>query len=304
MAHAGIGILSLWLGRNRWCSKSGMGYAIFAILLGMIITNASSQLFPNFKLTGFKLVAKDGEFFIKCSLVLLAVEFSVLKEVGWQAIVVSWVGSPVSLISGYLIGTRLFKMETDISILIAVGATWCGASAISAVSAVVGSSSTNVSLSISVVALFTAVFTFVQAYLAIFFGMDDRVAGAWIGSSVDQTGNVVASAAIISEEATEVAGIVKIVLNSGLGILVTAIAFWWQTRQTTQTETDEENTGTNTTNKFSLLFLWDSFPKFVLGYIACSTILTIVLPLLEESPEGEALQPAVLSLNKWWFAIG
>ena len=119
-----------------------------------------------------------------------------------------------------------------------------------------------------------------------------------------QTGNVVASAAIISEEATEVAGIVKIVLNSGLGILVTAIAFWWQTRQTTQTETDEENTGTNTTNKFSLLFLWDSFPKFVLGYIACSTILTIVLPLLEESPEGEALQPAVLSLNKWWFAIG
>ena len=46
-------------------------------------------------------------------------------------------------------------------------------------------------------------------------GMDEAVAGAWIGASVDQTGNVIAAAAIVSKYATEVAKIVKIVLNSG-----------------------------------------------------------------------------------------
>lgn len=46
-------------------------------------------------------------------------------------------------------------------------------------------------------------------------GMDEAVAGAWIGASVDQTGNVIASAAIISEYSTEVAAVVKLILNSG-----------------------------------------------------------------------------------------
>ena len=46
-------------------------------------------------------------------------------------------------------------------------------------------------------------------------GMDEAVAGAWIGASVDQTGNVLASAAIVGEHATEVAAIVKLILNSG-----------------------------------------------------------------------------------------
>merc|ERR1712157_528865 len=142
-------------------------------------------------------------------------------------------------------------MDAGISLLIAVGSTWCGASAISAVASIIGSSNAEISLSISVVAFFTVIFTFVQAYVAIGVGMPDEVAGAWIGASVDQTGNVIASAAIISEEATEIAGIVKIVLNSGLGILATVIAFWWQSKQ----DRDAEK------KKFSALFIWDKFPK-------------------------------------------
>ena len=46
-------------------------------------------------------------------------------------------------------------------------------------------------------------------------GMPEAVAGAWIGASVEQAGNVLASAAIVSDYATEVAAIVKLILNSG-----------------------------------------------------------------------------------------
>jgi uncharacterized integral membrane protein (TIGR00698 family) len=288
-----VATLAFWIGRQQWCLVNGLGYAIWSLVFGMIIGN--SPLAAGERLEAIKLVAKDGEFFIKCSLALLAVEFSVLGEVGLPAIAVAWVGSPLALLAAFFIGTRVFKMDVGMSLLIATGATWCGASAISAIGSVIGSSSKDISLSISIIAAGTVLFTFLQPYIAIGAGMDDRVAGAWIGGSVDQTGNVLASAAIISEEATEVAGIVKIVLNSGLGILASVVAFWWQTRQARE--------GNDRKTKISWLFIWDKFPKFVLGYLLCSALLSIAMAHIEGTAEGDAYQRAVLSLNKWWFAI-
>lgn len=287
-----IATFSLWLGGNMALSKNGFGYAIWSIVLGMLFTN--SPISNLGFLSSLKVAAKDGEFFIKCSLALLATEFSVLARVGLPSILVAWIGSPLALVLGYNVCRRLFKMETEVSLLTAVGATWCGASAISATGSVIDASSSNISLSISVVALFTVIFTFAQPYFAIGVGMPEDVAGAWIGGSVDQTGNVIASAAIISEEATEVAAIVKLILNSGLGVLCTAIAFWWQTKA-------DEN---GKRGKFSWLFLWDKLPKFILGYFLCSGILSVVLPLIESSPEAETYPKAVLDMNKWLFAIG
>lgn len=287
-----IATFSLWLGGNMALSKNGFGYAIWSIVLGMMYTN--TPICKLSMLNSLKVAAKDGEFFIKCSLALLATEFSVLARVGLPSILVAWIGSPLALLLGYNVCRRLFKMETEVSLLTAVGATWCGASAISATGSVIDASSSNISLSISVVALFTVIFTFAQPYFAIGVGMPEDVAGAWIGGSVDQTGNVIASAAIISEEATEVAAIVKLILNSGLGVLCTAIAFWWQTKA-------DEN---GNKGKFSWLFLWDKLPKFILGYFLCSGILSVVLPLIEGSHEAETYQKAVLDMNKWLFAIG
>lgn len=238
-----IALLSLWFGRNRWCSMNGLSYAIFSILFGMIITNSPIGNWS--VLSSLKLTSKDGEFFIKCSLALLATEFSILAKVGLPALVVAWVGSPLALVLGYIFYKKVFKMETDLALLTAVGSTW-----------------------------------------------DEDIAGAWIGASVDQTGNVIASAAIVSEQATEIAAIVKIVLNSGLGILCTIIAFWWQTK-------------TNPAGrKFSWYFLWDKFPKFVLGYFLCSAVLSIMLPIIQGTAESEAAQRAVKDMNRWWFGIG
>ena len=70
-----------------------------------------------------------------------------------------------------------------------------------------------------------------------------------IGGSVDQTGNVIVSAAIISEEATEVAGIVKMVLNAGMGVMASVIACYWSVFRT--------NDDDGAVPKFSLVMLWD-----------------------------------------------
>jgi len=283
-----VAIIAFWIGTQSWCKKNGLGYAIWSIIIGMIIGN--SPLTSGDRLKNVKLTAKYGEYFIKCSLVLLAVEFSILGELGLPAIAVAWGASPITLVSSYLIGTRLFKMKTIPALLMATGATWCGASAISAIAAVVNAPNNETVVCIGIVAAGTVIFTFAQPYFALLVGMDHSVAGAWIGGSIDQTGNVIASAAIISDEATEIAGIVKIILNSGLGILATLVALWWQTRASEGQK-----------KEFSWLFLWDKFPKFVLGYFICSGILTIIIG--QGIPEGEALQFAVHSMSRWWFSI-
>ena len=287
-----VATIAFWIGSQRWCQQNGFGYAIWSIIFGMIIGNSHFAKGED-RLKSLKLAAKDGEYFIKCSLVLLAVEFSILGELGLPALAVAWGASPITLVSSYMIGRNFFKMDAIPAILIATGATWCGASAISAIATVVSASNHDTVACIGIVATGTIVFTFLQPYFALLVGMDHYVAGAWIGGSVDQTGNVIASAAIISDEATEVAGIVKIILNSGLGVLATFVAIWWQMRP--NTENADGNKG------ISWLFLWDKFPKFVLGYLICSGVLSAITK--KGTPEGDALQFAVHSMSKWWFSI-
>jgi uncharacterized integral membrane protein (TIGR00698 family) len=285
-----LATLAFWLGQNVWSSERGLGYAVYAIIIGMAITNSPL----GDKLPWLELAAKDGEFFIKCSLVLLAVELDVLVSVGGPAFLVAWIGSPIAILAGFFLGTKMFKCTDSLAMLIAVGASWCGASAISAVAPAVSASSEDVSLAISVVSFFTVIFTFAQPYIAIAVGMPDAVAGAWIGGSVDQTGNVIVSAAIISKEATEVAGIVKMVLNAGLGVMASIIACYWSSQRTT--DPDQKK-------KFTLVALWDKFPKFTIGFIMTSGILTGMLREIDGTVEAEALPRAVSSMNRWLFAI-
>ena len=153
-----LAIVAFWLGRNEWCSEQRLGYAVLAILLGMLLTNLP---FTKERAKWVQKAAKDGEYFIKCSLVLLAVKLTMLVEVGGPAMIVTWIGSPLAIALGFGLGVRLFGCKDTLAMLIAVGASWCGASAISAVAPVVMASSEDVAFAISVVAFFTVIFTFV-----------------------------------------------------------------------------------------------------------------------------------------------
>lgn len=286
-----LATLAFWFGRNEWASEHGLGYAVFAIVLGMLVSNSTLAD----KMPWLERAAKDGEYFIKCSLVLLAVELDVLVRVGGPGMLVAWIGSPIAIVAGFVVGMKLFGCKDSLAMITSVGASWCGASAISAVAPVVGAHSEDVALAISVVAFFTILFTFIQPYLALAVGMPDDVAGAWIGASVDQTGNVIVSAAILSDDATEVAAIVKMVLNAGLGVMASIIALYWSFFRT------HEESGERT--PFKLIMLWDKFPKFTLGFIITSAVLTMMLQALEGRVEEEALPSAISTLNRWWFAV-
>lgn len=286
-----LAVLALWAGANAWCKENGIGYAVFAILLGMLVGNTCTPKW-------LERTAGDGEFFIKCSLVLLAVQYTVLVGVGGPALAIAWVGSPLAVLLSFFLIRAVLDIDASLAVLVSMGSAWCGASAISAVAPIVNAKSEDVSLTISVVALFTVAFTFIQPYAAIYMGLSHSVAGAWIGASVDQTGNVVASGAILGPEALEVASIVKMVLNAGLGFMASLIGCWWNYYVPRYLED-----GTIETKKFSLLELWDKFPKFVLGFLITSGILTLYMEMFGDTVPAEAIPRAIQSLNRWWFAL-
>lgn len=84
------------------------------------------------------------------------------------------------------------------------------------------------------------------------------------------------------------------VLNTGMGVMTSVIACYWSSYRLS--DGDEHK-------KISLVMLWDKLPKFTLGFIITSTILTKMMQEIEGTDEADALPRAVSTLNKWWFAI-
>eukprot|EP00301_Raphidiophrys_heterophryoidea_P000674 c10339_g1_i1.p1 GENE.c10339_g1_i1~~c10339_g1_i1.p1 ORF type:complete len:268 (+),score=88.23 c10339_g1_i1:1590-2393(+) len=68
----------------------------------------------------------------------------------------------------------------------------------------------------------------VEPVIARFLELNSVVAGAWMGGSVNNTGNVVAAAALLGdEEAENIAAIVKMLQNSMIGFITVGVTIFW-----------------------------------------------------------------------------
>jgi len=184
-------------------------------------------------------------------------------------------------------------MENKVlAMLLACGVSWCGASAITAVGPCLGADSSDTTVAIGIVCFFVLFQTFALGYLAKGSGMDVMVAGAWMGGSVDQTANVVIAGDIIDPDAKQVASTVKMILNAGLGGMCVGVALFW----TTYVQTDRE--------KPSMGLLWDKFPKFVVGFLVLSCILTLIVQSGVNAAVAHALPQSVQDMSSWWMVVG
>ena len=98
-------------------------------------------------------------------------------------------------------------------------------------------------LAISLVSFFTIFYMLALPYLALALGIDLAVAAAWIGGSVNNTGNVVASVAILDASAkrsdggacpgpgcpSEMGPVIKMAQNAILGVVTVGISVYWMT---------------------------------------------------------------------------
>ncbi|MEO6804072.1 MAG: putative sulfate exporter family transporter, partial [Granulicella sp.] len=92
--------------------------------------------------------------------------------------------------------------------------------------------------------------------------MGDHAYGLWTGLAVDNTAEATAAGALYSDTAGKYAVLAKTCRNSLIGFVVLGYAIYWASKGQAE----------NVTNKVA--FLWQKFPKFVLGFIFISALAT------------------------------
>ena len=132
-------------------------------------------------------------------------------------------------------------------------------------------------------------------------GLDQVLAGAWIGGTVDSTGAVVAAGELVGPVARDVAASVKLIQNVMIGFISLGVATWWA-----RSGEDVEAGRVPATGLGLLQEIWKRLPKFIIGFVAASAIFTLLASTGSEArQEGitAMLSGPVKMMRSWCFCL-
>jgi uncharacterized integral membrane protein (TIGR00698 family) len=257
--YAEVGWLAL-AKREHW-TVPDIEYVLWAILIGLVIANT----------VGLHRVFRPGvltyHFWLKVGIVALGSRFvlgDVLK-LGATSLVQIVVDMVVAG-SIILAAARLFGLSGKLGSLLAIGTSICGVSAIVAAKGAIRARNSDVGYAIAAILALGAVALFTLPLLGHAIGLSDHEFGLWAGLAVDNTAETTATGFLFSDEAGKIAVLVKSTRNALIGFVVLGFALYWAARG----EADQLAPGA----KAKAAFIWDKFPKFVLGFLAVSAIAT------------------------------
>ncbi|WP_426625269.1 YeiH family protein [Leifsonia sp. McL0607] len=184
-----------------------LGSALPALIIGVIvgvIRRPAGRFAPG--------IAYSGKFLLQLAVVLLGVQLSLSSflVVGVQSLPVMLSTLAVCLLAAWLVGKAL-RIPSRERTLIGVGTGICGASAIAAVSPIIGAASSEIAYAVSTIFLFNAVAVLVFPLIGHALGMTPHAFGLFAGTAVNDTSSVVAAASLFATSALGFAVVVKLV---------------------------------------------------------------------------------------------
>lgn len=292
-----VAVIAFMMGSQGTMKTYGVGSEAWAIIIGMLIANTVGT--PNWIKP-----AIQTEYYIKTGLVCLGAEvlFDKIVAIGIPGIFVAWVVTPTVLICTYIFGQKVLKMPSKtLNITISADMSVCGTSAAIATAAACRAKKEELTLSIGISLVFTAIMMIAMPAFIKAVDMPDIIGGAWIGGTVDATGAVAAAGAFISERAMYVAATIKMIQNVLIGVTAFCVAVYW----TTKVEPEERGVASR---NVGLIEIWNRFPKFVLGFIGVSIISSLISGGLGGDLSGavvtEGLVKGISSpMRSWCFAL-
>ncbi|MEB4613443.1 YeiH family protein [Leucobacter sp. M11] len=190
---------------SRWVPI--LGSAVPAILLGVLL----APLVRRWSAAG-RGITFSSKFVLQLSVVLLGSQLSLgaIARVGLESLPVMLVSLAACLIGAWLLG-RWLGITGDLKTLIGVGTGICGASAIAAVSPVIGAVSADIAYAISTIFLFNILAVLVFPAIGTALGMSEHTFGLFAGTAINDTSSVVAAASVFGAGALGFAVVVKLV---------------------------------------------------------------------------------------------
>jgi uncharacterized integral membrane protein (TIGR00698 family) len=254
-------------------------YVLWAIVIGLLISNTLT--IPKVFLPGIA----TYEFWLKAGIVLLGARFvlaDVLKLGGISLglVVIEIAGS---LLLMTFLG-RLFKLKPKLISLLAVGSAVCGVSAIIATKGAIDADDEDSSFAIAAILALGALALFTFPLIGHSLHLSDNAYGIWAGLSVDNTAEAAAAGALYSDSAGKLAVLTKTTRNAMIGFIVLGYAFYWARR------------GQAEKVKNKAKFLWQKFPKFVLGFLVISVLVSA--KVFNKEQVGN-----LANLSRWAFLL-
>lgn len=276
-----LSVLAQWIAGNAVVNEWGFEYVIFALILGLLISNTVGT--PDWLMPAVR-----TEYFIKTGLVIMGatILFNEIVKATSKGLIQSILVVIVVWYVAFWI-CRKFRVDDEFGVILSSAVSICGVSAAIATAGAIQGDRRKLSYVTSVVLIVAAPMMVIQPWIAKWAGMSDEVAGAWLGGTLDTTGSVVAAGALISETAMTTGTIVKFSQNILLGFAAFALSLWWSFRDDT---THERPTAK---------VIWDRFPKFVLGFMVAS----LVFSFLVDESMIKATKSAVGGLRTIWFSL-
>jgi uncharacterized integral membrane protein (TIGR00698 family) len=260
----------------------GIEYVIFALAVGLLISNTigvPEWLKP----------AVQTEYFIKTGLVVLGAGLLFLEIL--QAGVL---GIAQALLVVFVVWYACFwlcrklRVDDEFGAILSTAVSICGVSAAIAACGAIQGDKKKLTYVTSLVLIVAVPMMIIMPWIAKATGMNDLVAGAWLGGTLDTSASVVAAGALISEAAMKTGVIVKFSQNALIGVAAFILAIWWVVKA-----------GPKSGERPSAGIIWERFPKFVLGFIVASIVFSFFL-----SPDVvNGTRSALSELRTWWFAL-
>lgn len=243
-----------------------IGGPVFAILAGMVVAmiiGHQAILQPGIAFTSKKI--------LQYAVILLGfgLNLSEIAKVGLLSLPIICTTITISLLIAFIL-RKYLAMPNNISVLVGVGSSICGGSAIAATAPVIGADDEEIAQSISVIFLFNILAALFFPTLGGILGMSNEGFGLFAGTAINDTSSVTAAAATwdtlhgTGGAVLNYATIVKLTRTLAIIPITLALAFWrtWQVKR-----------GSTVSNgSFQLKKI---FPFFILFFVLASIITTV-----------------------------
>ncbi|MHB1091055.1 MAG: YeiH family protein [Ilumatobacteraceae bacterium] len=237
---------------------------VVSVVLGALISNLG--LIPSTCESGMRFAAKS---LLRLGIVLLGLQLSLtqVRELGTPGLILVAVVVGVTFFGTQWLGRRM-GLSGGLSLLVATGFSICGASAIAAMRPVSDADDDDMAYAIALVTICGSLAIFVLPLVARIIGFDGAQFGSWVGASVHDVAQTVATSSSGNDDAQHAAIIVKLTRVMLLAPMVAGVSIA-RRRKLRFVERENESNAERYAHP-------PLIPLFVVGFLVAITINSVV----------------------------
>ncbi len=298
-----LSLVAITIGQWQEANRYNLEPPLLALVIGLLISNGTGL--PRWLDAGFRV-----EFYVKTGIVLLGatLPFTLVLWAGPVAILQASIVSIVTFAVIYWVSVRL-GLDRRLAATLGAGGAVCGVSAAIAIAGAVGAKKEHAPIAIAAVILWAIVMIFALPLVSRALELPAGVAGAWIGTSEFADAAGFAAAESYGRLAGQVPGITgtpdQTVFAFGL-MKVVGRDVWigiWAFVLAVVATTRWERGGLGRTADPGEI--WRRFPKFVIGFLIASLIITAVARGYTLDAFNKQVNPVLVApikdLRSWAF---